>query len=162
MVNFLNESNAQALSVVTYGMSLLVTNKFGKLNYKKKNIFSGSHIHHPPPQLYQSGRHLPPLHFHWSYKLHESLFKKSNSLFSKEIFIFWSLAHSSSIMTNIRLRRSRWGHSISKMPTVIRRKKVFFFIVPLTLAPRLVTHDFILRFLRFWDFWDFLFFWYFF
>ena len=115
-----------------------------------------------PPQLYQSGRHLPPLHFHWSYKLHESLFKKSNSLFSKEIFIFWSLAHSSSIMTNIRLRRSRWGHSISKMPTVIRRKKVFFFIVPLTLAPRLVTHDFILRFLRFWDFWDFLFFWYFF
>ena len=49
MVNFLNESNAQALSVVTYGMSLLVTNKFGKLNYKKKNIFSGSHIHQPPP-----------------------------------------------------------------------------------------------------------------
>ena len=148
MVNFLNESNAQALSVVSYGMSLLVTNKFGKLNYKKKHF---QWITYPstPPQLYQSGRHLPPLHFHWSYKLHESLFKKSNSLFSKEIFIFWSLAHSSSIMTNIRLRRSRWGHSISKMPTVIRRKKVFFFIVPLTLAPRLVTHDFILRFLRF-------------
>ena len=49
MVNFLNESNAQALSVVTYGMSLLVTNKFGKLNYKKKTFLVDHISINPPP-----------------------------------------------------------------------------------------------------------------